>query len=112
LLPTVSVGERAARAGIVVALLTVTSLGFVWINGSGLLRFVGPKPPSSPAPSPADSDTLPASGKGDRLPIRGIADLADPETGPKAVAQSTEIAKVIAPVPPDRSATRGGDKSA
>jgi hypothetical protein len=99
LVPTVSVGERAARVGIVVALLIATSLGFVWINGSGVVRFVGPAPSTPSAQTPAFSDSTSSSVKGDRLPIRGIADLAAPETGPRAVPQSPDIPKVKATAP-------------
>jgi hypothetical protein len=99
LLAPATVGERAIRVGTVIALLIATVLGLVWIGGSGWLRSSSPSPSSLPAPTTAVSDAISPSGKGDLLPIRGIADLAAPEPSPKNFSQAPSIAKVSAPAP-------------
>jgi hypothetical protein len=99
LLAPASVAERAIRVGTVVALLIATVLGLWWIGGSSWLRSPSPSTPSLPAPTTAVSDAVSPSGKGDRLPIRGIAEFAAPETSPKTFSQAPSIAKVSAPAP-------------
>lgn len=97
--PGASVGQRVVHAGMVVAFLIVGVLGTAWIGGSGWLRFLSPASPSLPAPVLALSDSNPAAGKEDRLPIRGIADLAAREPIPEAPPRAAPIPKVEAPAP-------------
>ena len=99
LLAPTSVAERAIRVGTVIALLIATVLGLWWIGGSGWLRSPSPSSSSLPAPTTAVSDAVSPSGKGDRLPIRGIADLAAPETSPKIFSPTPSVTKVSAPAP-------------
>ena len=97
LLAPTSVAERAIRVGTVIALLSATVVGLWWIGGSSWLRSPSPSSSSLPAPTTAVSDDLSPSGKGDRLPVRGIADLAAPEPSPKIFSPTPSVAKVSAP---------------
>jgi hypothetical protein len=99
LLAPASVAERAIRIGTVIALLIATVLGLWWIGGSSWLRSPSPSTSSLPAQTTAVSDAVSPSGKGDRLPIRGIAEFAAPEASPKTFSQAPGIAKVSAPAP-------------
>ena len=99
LLAQTSVAERAIRVGTVIALLTATVLGLWWIGGSSWLRSPSPSSSGLPAPTTAVSDAVSPSGKGDRLPIRGIADLAAPETSPKIFSPNPSVTKISAPAP-------------
>jgi hypothetical protein len=87
--------ERAVRAAIVVALLTVTGAGLAWVGGSDWIRV------PAPAPAPAASRfTAPiATPVPANPPEPTIADLAARESAPKVLPKAPESTKLHALTP-------------